>query len=377
MAGSLERQRYIIDFTIASLLRRKGKNGALLLVYILIVFLLSSVLFFTHALKREAAQVLKDGPEIIVQRTFTGRYQAIPISYADKISDIRGVVTVRPRLWGYYYDGNFLANYTLVVPEESPPPDGSIIIGGGISRLRQAYRGDTIGFIGFDGKPLCFKVKEVLSDESQLVSADLILFSESDYRALSGMPANQATDLALTVRNRKEFATIAEKITRILPDTRPIIRNEILRTYDAVFSWRSGILVVLLGVAALAFVIFAWDKATGLSVEERREIGILKAVGWESSDILLMKFWEGLVISLTAFLSGTVLGYLHVFFGSSILFVPVLKGWSTLYPEFRLIPFVNFGHLATIFFLTVVPYTVTTIIPSWRVATIEPDSVLR
>jgi len=119
MAGSLERQRYIIDFTIASLLRRKGKNGALLLVYILIVFLLSSVLFFTHALKQEAAQVLKDGPEIIVQRTFTGRYQAIPISYADKISDIRGVVTVRPRLWGYYYDGNFLANYTLVVPEES------------------------------------------------------------------------------------------------------------------------------------------------------------------------------------------------------------------------------------------------------------------
>jgi len=280
-------------------------------------------------------------------------------------------------LWGYYYDGNFLANYTLVVPEESSPPDGSIIIGGGISKLRQAYRGDTIGFTAYDGKPLSFKVKEVLSDESQLVSADLILFSESDYRTLSGMPANQATDLALKVYNRKEFATIAEKITKLLPDTRPIIRNEILRTYDAVFSWRSGIVIVILGVAALAFVIFAWDKATGLSAEERRVIGILKAVGWESSDILLMKFWEGLVISLTAFLSGTVLGYLHVFFGSSILFVPVLKGWSTLYPEFRLIPFVNFGHLATIFFLTVVPYTVTTIIPSWRVATIEPDSVLR
>ena len=377
MAGNLERQRHIIDFTIASLLRRKGKNGALLLVYTLIIFLLSSVIFFTYALKREAAQVLQEAPEIIVQRTMTGRYQPIPFSYAAKIRAIRGVVSVRPRLWGYYYDGNSLANYTFVIPDESPPPVGTIIIGSGISKLREAAPGDIIGFTGYDGKPQSYTVKAVLPEQSQLLAADLILISEADYRALSGIPADLATDLVLKVRNRKEFATIAEKITKLLPDTRPIIRNEILRTYDAIFSWRSGLVIVVFSIAALAFVIFAWDKATGLSAEERKEIGILKAVGWESSDILLMKFWEGLVISLSAFLVGTILGYLHVFFGSSLLFVPVLKGWSTLYPEFRLVPFVNFGHLAAIFFLTVVPYTITTIIPSWRVATIDPDSVLR
>jgi len=377
MSATLERQRHIIDFTIASLLRRKGKNGALLLVYTLIVFLLSSVIMFTSALKREAALVLNGTPEIIVQRTLTGRYHPIPLSYIGKIREIRGVLSVRPRLWGYYYDSNFMANYTFVVPEESPPPDGSIVIGSGISRTREAYPGDTAGFTGFDGKPQSYTVKSVLSSESQLVSADLILISGADYRALSGIPADQATDLVLSVRNKKEYATIAEKITRLFPDTRPIVRNEILRTYDAAFGWRSGLVVVVFGVAALAFVIFAWDKASGLSAEERKEIGILKAVGWESSDVLLMKFWEGLIVSLTAFLLGTVLGYLHVFTGSSILFVPVLKGWSTLYPQFRLVPFLNFGHVAAIFFLTVVPYTITTIIPSWKAATIDPDSVLR
>jgi ABC-type lipoprotein release transport system permease subunit len=377
MTGNLERQRSIIDFTIASLLRRKGKNGALFVVYTLIIFLLSSVIFFTHALKREAAQVLQESPEIIVQRTLTGRYLPIPLAYAARIRQIRGVVSVRPRLWGYYYDGTIMANYTFVIPDESPPPVGTIIIGSGIAKLRDASPGDIIGFTGYDGKPQSYRVKEVLSEQSQLLSADLILISEPDYRALSGIPAELTTDLVLKVSNRKEFATIAEKINKLLPDTRPIIRNEILRTYDAVFSWRSGLVIVIYASAALAFVIFAWDKATGLSAEERKEIGILKAVGWESSDVLLMKFWEGLVISLSAFLLGTVLGYLHVFIGSSILFVPVLKGWSTLYPEFKLVPFVNFGHLAAIFALTVVPYTITTIIPSWRVATMDPDSVLR
>ena len=136
-------------------------------------------------------------------------------------------------------------------------------------------------------------------------------------------------------------------------------------------------MVFLLFGALLAFIIFAWDKASGLSLEERREIGILKAVGWETSDVLLMKFWEGLVISLSSFLMGIILAYFHVFFTSSALFAPALKGWSVLYPDFKLTPFIDFSQIAALFFLTVVPYTVATIIPSWRAATIDPDAVMR
>jgi len=374
---SIERQRHIIDFTLASLLRRAGKNSSLLFVYTLIIFVLASVILFTDALKRQAAQVLKDAPEIIVQRTMTGRYQTIPLSYAAKIREIRGVASVRPRLWGYYYDGNSMANYTLVVPGEDAPMPGSISIGSGISRLREAYRGDILGFTGFDGKPLSFQVASVLHPESQLASADLILISEPDYRALSGIPADQTSDLVLKVRNPREYSTIAEKIVKLLPDTRPIVRSEILRTYDAVFNWRSGMVLVVYSAAVLAFIIFAWDKATGLSAEERKEIGILKAIGWETGDILFMKFWEGIAVSLTASLLGLVLAYLHVFLGDSLLFLPALKGWSTLYPSFHLAPFIRGSHVVVLMFLTVVPYTLSTIVPSWRAATIDPDAVMR
>lgn len=377
MSRSIERQRHILDFTLASILRRKGKNGALLTVYTLIIFMLSSVLFFTHALRQEAQAVLKDSPEIIVQRTLTGRYHTIPLAYADAVRGISGVISVEPRLWGYHYDGTALANYTMVVPAENAPPDGSIDIGSGISKVREANEGTIIGFNGFDGNPHGFKVRKVLSAESQLISADLILMSEHDYRSFSGIPGNHAIDLVVTVRNAKEFTAIAEKIVRLLPDTRPIIRNEILRTYNAVFSWRSGLLLVIFSAAALSFAIFAWDKASGLSVEERREIGILKAVGWETSDVLFMKFWEGVAVSLTAFLLGVSLAYLHVFFASSFVFAPVLKGWSTLYPHFKLVPTVSFGQLTATFLLTVVPYVVAIILPSWRAATIDPDAVMR
>ena len=41
------------------------------------------------------------------------------------------------------------------------------------------------------------------------------------------------------------------------------------------------------------------DKASGPSAQERREIGILKAVGWATRDVIHMKLWEATLIAGT------------------------------------------------------------------------------
>jgi hypothetical protein len=377
MRDWIERQKKIIDFTLSSLLRRKGKNGALASVYILVVFILASVMFFTYALKREASMILKDAPEMIVQRMVAGRTDPIPVSYIDKLKSIRGVSTVRGRLWGYYYDPVIGANYTLIVPEDSGLETGSIRIGRGVSRTRLVDEEDEMEFKGNDGAIFNLKVSGILSPESELISSDLVLISEEDFRRLFGISKQYVTDLSLKIKNSNEWTTVAEKVAELLPDTRIILREEILRTYDMVFSWRGGLMLAILFAGLLAFVIFSWEKASGLSAEEKREIGILKAIGWETSDVIQMKFWEGVVVSLTSFFVGTLLAYFHVFFTSSVLFEPVLKGWAVLYPKFKLTPFINPLQVVVLFFLTVVPYTVATIIPSWRAATVDPDTVMR
>ncbi len=373
----IERQKNILDYTLSSLWRRKGKNAALISVYILVIFLLASAVFFVHSIKREAGIVLAEAPEMIVQKNTAGRHDLILTGYAEQIRKIRGVNGVEGRLWGYYYDPIVGANYTLMVPRETPPEAGKITIGEGVSRTRLAYPGDALEFRTSAGSIVNLEVSGVLSSKSELVSSDLVLVSERDFRSLFGTPIKYATDLTVRVKNSREIPTIALKIAELFPDARVILRDEILRTYEAVFDWRGGIMIVLLTGAFLAFVIFSWDKASGLSSEERKEIGILKAIGWETSDVILMKFWEGTVISLSSFLIAVLLAYLHVYFASSALFEPALKGWAVLYPKFKLVPFIDASQLATLFFLTVVPYTVATIIPSWRAATVDPDSVMR
>ncbi|MCU0767678.1 MAG: FtsX-like permease family protein [Gammaproteobacteria bacterium] len=373
----LLRQKYLIDFTLSSLLRRRAKNLGLLLVYTLIVFVLGSVMLFTHALRQEAAAVLEGAPEIVLQRLVAGRHDLLPASHLERIGSVRGVQKKEGRLWGYFYDPATRANYTLMVPHDRTIAGGEVVIGAGIARTRGLARGDFYTLRGQDGQPQTLRVADVLGSGSELVSSDLMLVSEDFFRRFFGIAPGLYTDVALTVRNPNEVRKIAEKLTLLLPDTRPILREEILRTYDAVFAWREGIVYVLLVGAVLAFVVFAWDKASGLSAEERREIGILKAIGWETGDVIRMKFWEGALVSLTAFLVGYLAAYVHVYYSDAALFEPVLKGWAVLYPRFQLLPTIDGLQVATLFFFTVFPYTVATIVPIWRAAITDPDAVMR
>ena len=372
-----EKQRHFIDFTLSSLLRRKWKNGALLLVYALVVFVIASVIFFAQAIRKEAENLLEDAPEMIVQRTVGGRHDLIPVSYAKKIQEIRGVQSVKPRLWGYYYHPAARSNYTIMVPNDFSHGNDEIKVGQGVLRTWGTADGDRLYFKAYNGEAIILKVVETFTGSTELVSSDLILASESTFRRISGVPQGFATDLEVKIRNEKEHQTIAEKIVQVLPGTRPLLREEIQRTYASLFDWRSGYVIVLLSGAVFAFFIFAWDKATGLSAEEKNEVGILKGLGWDTSDILLMKFWEGAVISLTAFVLGTTAAYIHVFFASAPLFEHALKGWAVLYPEFKLHPSINGYQLGVLFSLTVLPYTLITIVPTWKISVTDPDTVMR
>lgn len=377
MPGTPSKHRNILDFALSSLWRRKGKNLALLVVYTLVVFLTASLVFFTQALKREARLILAHAPDMVVQRLVAGRHDPIPVARVAEIAALRGVRQVVPRLWGYYYDPISGANFTLAAADDGSLAPGSTRIGQGVARTLRIEAGHLITLRAYDNLPLILDVQEVLSPESELVSSDLLVVTPEDFRTLFNFPEGQATDLAVLAGNPRELTTLAAKIAERYPDARPILKSEILRTYDSIFDWRSGLLVVVLTVAGLAFAIFAWDKATGLSAEERREIGILKSLGWETADVLLLKFWEGCAVSLSAFLLGVILAYGHVFFFGASLFDRVLKGWSVLYPSFRLLPAMDAYQVSVLFFLTVLPYAVATLIPSWRAATVDPDAAMR
>lgn len=373
----IERQRGLIDFAVANLGRRRGRNLGLFLAYTLVVFLLASVVLYGDALRREARALLADAPELVVQRLTAGRHDLMPADWAGKLHGLRGVGAVEGRLWGYHFDPAVAANLTLLVPAGETPAHGRVKLGAALARTRGLAAGDVLSLRDHAGRPYAFTVAGVLDTTSELASADLMLVNEADFRAFFGIAPGLYTDLVLWVANPREVRKVAEKVLERLPAARAISREEMRRTYEAAFNWRQGLLLTVLSVVLVAFAFLAWDKASGLSAEERREIGILKALGWETGDVLRMKLWEGALVSLSAFLVGYVLAWLHVFHAEAPLFTAVLKGWSVLYPRFALRPEMDFAQLAALAFLTVLPYVAATLVPVWRAATLDPDEVMR
>ena len=390
---TLNKYRNILDFTIRALLRRKLKNIGIIVVFAFVVFVISSILFLSGSLRKESQILFKHSPEIIVQKITAGRHELIPINIAERIVKIPGVFDVKPRFWGYYYDSGSKANYTVIGINDSNinkirllegrmplPEDKNVVaIGKGVADIRIAKKniGDVIYLYGTDSKWRAFNIIGIFDSYSAILTADLIVLSLEDFKSLFNIHDAMATDLAVNVLNEKEIPTIGKKIKEIIPDSRPILKDEILRTYDAVFGWRSGITIALMFGIFAAFMILAWDKATGLSDEEKKEIGILKALGWDTADVISMKFLEGIVISLTSVFSGLILAYIHIFFFNASLFAPMLKGWSVIYPDFSLTPFIDIYQIVIVSSITIGIYSAATIIPSWKAAITEPDIAMR
>ncbi len=132
-------------------------------------------MFFVTALKREAAIILNDAPDMVVQRLVAGRQDLVPAGYAADIAHIRGVTDVRPRLWGYYYDTVNGANYTIMASDDPAVKPEHASIGAGVAQARNLAVGDLLPLISYDKAPLMLEIGTIFPSSSDLIAADLIV----------------------------------------------------------------------------------------------------------------------------------------------------------------------------------------------------------
>lgn len=401
ISGSwFERQKNVIDYSLQSLLRRRSKNILILIIFVLLVFAVSSILFITGSLTQEMMITSNDLPDITVQRILGGRQVNVPASFIPEIEKIPGVEAVETRVWGYFYLASLQANFTIYgmdlnlleegeyrkivnwknVPDQTEKnPDFRMIVGQGVFELlkdiqmQKAY----LFYQPTWEKPIPFDIIGTFKTETELQSNDLMVLQTEGARRVLELPPDEFSDLAVYVPNPEEIENIALKIRRYFPELRTVTRAQIQNTYSSVFGWKSAFVLSSLLVAIFAFLILIWDKASGLSPEEKREIGILKAIGWDTEIVLSVKFWEGLILSGISSLAGILLAYAYIYGLRAPGLREIFIGWSTIYPSFQLIPDVDPKFLVLIMTISVVPYLAVTVFPAWKAAITDPDTIMR
>ncbi len=388
---SVTRSLNILDYGVSLLLRHKLKNFGILLVFAAVIFLLASLQLVNSALRESADTLLTTVPDITVQQMSGGRQIPLTGNYQDALRDIFGIKDIRERVWGYYFDEKNGANYTVVglAPSavspalaqalawgELPKVKGDVVVAAPVAESMQLGERRRFSLFRPDLSLKSFRMVGRFRQGTELITGDFLFMSKRDASDLFDMEEGQITDLLIDVANPAEIDTIAGKIADAIPGSRVVTRSQIEKTYDVVFSWRSGFGSICLLTSLFAFIILAWDKASGFSPDEQREMAILKVIGWQTSDIMVLRFWESSIIASVAFLTGYSAAWLHVTIFDAVLLRPVMLGWSVLRPSFALYPPFLPADLVLILACSIVPYLVATIVPAWKSGMVRSDSVI-
>ncbi len=388
---------YLIEFAINSLLRQKFKNIFILMVLIFLTSLLASIFFISNSIKHELNSTLKTLPQITIQKLKAGRHYDMNLSDVDEILNIAGVSDAIPRVWGYYYFANMGTNFSIIGIDEfenqykqtlveatktndftKALDENSMIVGEGVKKaLEENYYKEYFNFIKPDGTFKKVNIGGVFKASTNLESNDTILLPKQIALEIFGMEEDKITDIVVKVANPEEILTVASKIQIIFPDARVITNKDLEISYQNIFDYKSGIFLALFVVSIFTFFIIVYDKASGMSSEEKREIGVLKALGWKIEDVLKEKFYESFIISFLGYIIGILIALSFVYIFNAPLLNNIFTGYSELKTDFELPFIIDYNTLFLIFFLTVPIYIASTIIPSWRSATIETDKVLR
>lgn len=384
----------ILAHALGAVGRRKARSLALGGGLAFAVALVAAVLFLTESLRAETARARVSQPDIVVQRLVGGRPTTIPASERAKIEDIASVRSVTPRVWGYIFlpalQGNVtivasprgvpaisVANGALATGRDLSPGAHEMIAGVDLAHFLGMLPGDELGLPSADPRAHAMKLVGTFQSSLDLWTSDVILCDEDDARALLGVPEGEATDLAVTLSNPAEARVVARTIVERSPGARVIERDLLERVHYLAYGRRAGLVMSAALPAILALLVLAWDRASGVGADERREIAILKAVGWSTSDVLWAKLYESIVVGACATALGLLLGYAWVFWLGAPGLRPALVGWSVMYPRSSLTPAVDLAQLLGITVAVLGPFVLLSVAPAWRAATADPLESMR
>jgi ABC-type lipoprotein release transport system permease subunit len=259
----------------------------------------------------------------------------------------------------------------------APGTDGSCVLGAELARQLGVRSGDLVRFPSWNDHGPALKVRGVFHSDLSLHTADLVLASEHDARALLTLPEGSVTDLAITLTNPDESAIVAGKVGSMGPGLRVLERRLLERVQTLTYGRRAGLVLGAAIPAWLALLVVAWDRVSGLGGAEKREIAILKASGWSTRDVLLTRLYESTLVGVLSAALGLVAGYAWIFWLGAPGLREVLAGWSVLYPEAPLSPQVDLAQIAAVLAVVVAPFVALSVVPAWRAAIVDPMEAMR
>jgi ABC-type lipoprotein release transport system permease subunit len=373
-----------------SLLRNPLRSTSVILCLIAILAPFVTAIAICEGIKFQYANILKEGGDLYVSRDNYGSNAPIELGLSQRFQVIQGVTRVVPRVIGRtYVKGKFMAvlgissssipsSIQLVLGRE-PKAKGEVILGQGASEYLNLKVGSRFSIDRNPGQIL--QIVGLFRSTFTIWDADLLIMNFEDAGDLFGI-RDEATDFL--IYTRPGYGQIVDKIIQIpqeeeaaQPPLRVQTRDLIDRYSQRGFNIKAGVFAAFYTIV-FGLAIASIGVLSGFGqMERKREIAVMKALGWQTQEVLEMVALENLILSLISvpLIIGAATGWVHFFNGAGIakffiagidLIMPFSVP-SRIFP----IPFVLTVMMALILTMVGAIYS------TWRTAIIPPAEAMK
>jgi ABC-type antimicrobial peptide transport system permease subunit len=400
----LRKHSNLVSYALGNVLKYRTRSSAIVTALILSTFLLGSAEFIREGVMTDLIASTDEGPDLIVQRLMGGRQASVPLDWGANLSEIQGVRLATPRVWGYIdvgggglltvmgvnasEYGTIIGITGIEIVEEGRFLNATdryrMVVGRGILDIMRASHagisvgvGSSLSLIAQNGSLIEFEIIGVFTSSTRIYSNDLILTDLSSACQVLGLEASSYTDYALWAEYGENLNNIAFRIDTQIAEARVLTRDAISDTLLVTYGSRAGVVALLWMVLLITVILLTFTVSASGSDEARKEVGLLKALGYDTVDVLEIRMFE----SLTLGVLGASLGVSTAIVFDFILGAPILSeyllGWSLILLNDGLPLVISASTIFTLYVVSIVPILVATVIPAWRNAITEPDVVLR
>jgi putative ABC transport system permease protein len=368
----------------ANLLRAPLRSFVTLLCLLAVILPLLVAFALHQGVKDHALALLDAGPDLIVTGDDHGRPAATPLDWAGPLGELPGVVRVVPRWVGRVLIGDLPAVLLATSGETGLPcpGPGQLVLGSALAGQHGLAPGDTLRLaLPVDGperyRNRAFEVIGLLdtTKAGPVWSAALILAHPDDLQQIFHRPG-EASELLIWCRPGHE-ARIADAVSRRLgPASRVQDRSMMERYFHHGFDRRGGAFIVyFLGALVLTVPVLAISSGIGLS-QRRREVALLRCIGWELHELLLLQMLESLIIAVAGVSLAVLLALLWLGFGAAWPLLGFLMPGADALPLDRVPYRLGWGPMLTAAVYAVSVTAAGALAAVWRSASADPGEIL-
>jgi ABC-type lipoprotein release transport system permease subunit len=354
-------------------------------------------MFINASIKKDALATLKAQPDFVVQKLVGGKTAPVKLDLVDVFSELRGVSSTVPRVYGRYFMPDNKHYFSIVgvdffdevlnknlkklsekldIKEFLQKPN--MIVGDGVKAyMKKNYYEKDFNFRIPNGEMKKVYIYDTLPKNSNLAGNDLIIMDIENAKEILGIDDDKATDIVLDVPNDAERENIKLKLLSLNFDTRVISKDELKEEYENFFNYKSGLFLLLFIIVFVTFMLILYQRYSMINSSDKKEIAILRSVGWSIKDVLKLKVSETLIVGLFAFVLGILSAYVYVFILNAPLLRNIFLGFNNLENSATFTPVFDFGLLSSLFLFFIVPFAASVLIPVWKIAITDPNEAMK